>query len=100
MDKNFEFPVLGVFRKCEYFGVWHFFRYFLGIPSKFDYFMGLCVTNVWFLQLIHVFWGVLLTRYFLAYGADAGPEPMYEQMFREPPGDKLFPMKVEFKSLI
>ena len=47
-----------------------------------------------------IFLGSPSDQIFLGYGADAGSEPMYEQKFREPPGDKLFPMKVEFKSLI
>ena len=35
VDKNFEFPqFLGVFRKCEYFGVWAFFQIFFGDPFK------------------------------------------------------------------
>ena len=50
MDKNFEFPQFwGFSENVNILGYGHFFRYFLGIPSKFDYFMGLCFTNVWFL---------------------------------------------------
>ena len=49
MDKNFEFPQFwGFSENVNILGYGHFFRYFLGIPSKFDYFMGLCFTNVWF----------------------------------------------------
>ena len=50
VDKNFEFPqFLGFSENVNILGYGHFFRYFLGIPSKFDYFMGICFTNVWFL---------------------------------------------------
>ena len=50
VDKNFEFPQFwGFSENVNILGYGHFFRYFLGIPSKFDYFMGLCFTNVWFL---------------------------------------------------
>ena len=44
MDKNFEFPQFwGFSENVNILGYGHFFRYFLGIPSKFDYFMGLCL---------------------------------------------------------
>ena len=50
VDKIFEFPQFwGFSENVNILGYGHFFRYFLGIPSKFDYFMGLCFTNVWFL---------------------------------------------------
>ena len=50
VDKNFEFPQFwGFSENVNIFGYGHLFRYLLGIPSKFDYFMGLCFTNVWFL---------------------------------------------------
>ena len=51
VDKNFEFPQFwGFSENVNILGYVHFFfRYFWGIPSKFDYFMGLCFTNVWFL---------------------------------------------------
>ena len=80
-----------------------FFRYFLGSLQNLTIFMGFCFTNCWFYSEFTYFWGVLQIppdQIFLGYGADAGSEPMYEQKFGVSPLDKLFPMKVDFKSLI
>ena len=98
---------MGVFRKCEYFGAWANFFFFsdiFGITSKFDYFYGVLLYELLiFIANSRIFWGVLQIpsdQIFLGYGADAGSEPMYEQKFGVSPLDKLFPMKVDFKSLI
>ena len=81
-----------------------FFQIFFGITSKFDYFYGVLLYELLvFIANSRIFWGVLQIpsdQIFLGYGADAGSEPMYEQKFGESPLDKLFPMKVDFKSLI
>ena len=77
---------------------------FFGITSKFDYFYGVLLYELLvFIANSRIFWGVLQIpsdQIFLGYGADAGSKPMYEQKFGVSPSDKLFPMKVDFKSLI
>ena len=82
-----------------------FFQIFFGITSKFDCFYGVLLYELLFFFIANsrIFWGVLQIpsdQIFLGYGADAGSEPMYEQKFGVFPLDKLFPMKVDFKSLI
>ena len=87
-------------------GHFFFFQIFFGITSKFDYFYGVLLYELLvFIANSRIFWGVLQIpsdQIFLGYGADAGSEPtcMYEQKFGVSPLDKLFPMKVDFKSLI
>ena len=80
-----------------------FFQIFFGTTSKFDYFYGVLLYELLvFIANSRIFWGVQIPsdQIFLGYGADAGSEPMYEQKFGVSPLDKLFPMKVDFKSLI
>ena len=93
---------MGVCRKCEYFGAWAFFSDIFW--DHFDYFYGVLLYELLvFIANSRIFWGVLQIpsdQIFWGYGADAGSEPMYEQKFGVSPLDKLFPMKVDFKSLI
>ena len=89
----------------NFLGVWAFsFQIFFGITSKFDYFYGVLLYELLvFIANSRIFLGVLQIpsdQIFLGYGAAAGSEPMYEQKFGVSPLDKLFLMKVDFKSLI
>ena len=83
----------------------HFFSdIFLGSLQNLTIFYGVLLYELLvFIANSRIFWGVLQIpsdQIFLGYGADAGSEPMYEQKFGVSPLDKLFPMEVDFKSLI
>ena len=89
----------GGFRKINFWGVWRFCGYFLGVITKLDYTQGsfLCTLGpflkvklqngryFWAAKILNIFKGACNSWFFFLWNVDAGPEPMYEKKIRVTP---------------